>query len=87
MRRFLMIIFPCYCSTPGASPGGDEIVMMNGVYKDRFPKVRTYERLYIPVGFAPVYLLPECCCELWYSCHRTLWMRRSSHFFPTVSAF
>lgn len=33
----VLLIF--YFSTPGASPGGDEIIMMNGVYKDRFPKV------------------------------------------------
>ena len=31
----------CDCSSPGRSPGGDsEIILMNSVYKDRFPKVR-----------------------------------------------
>ncbi|WAR23556.1 MAST1-like protein [Mya arenaria] len=32
--------FPCsFYSSPGRSPGGDsEIILMNGVYKDRFPK-------------------------------------------------
>ncbi|XP_071161735.1 microtubule-associated serine/threonine-protein kinase 3-like isoform X2 [Mytilus edulis] len=36
--RSLSLSWLALIDTPGASPGGDEIVMMNGVYKDRFPK-------------------------------------------------